>query len=377
LSVLGIAGTGFSIEGAPPLPMNLASHQAIDFRALFQPVAIASYSAALYSEGISVILTATVQPRLTPLVETASGFQTLGNTAVDFGSVELGSVSTRNFVLENRTATPMIAPAISVQGDGFALAGTSPGGTILNTGQNVPFAIEFRPAQAGSSDGSLQIGDRLYALHGDATAIPLPKPSLDLTNAGTVRIVFDAPARSPGSGSIVLSLRPLAAGATDGAIQFAAGGRSLNFTFAAGDRQLEFPYASGTTAGTVAFTVTLGKETAAGSVSIAAAPVTIVSVSGTRGANSIQLQITAIDNTRTVGPVTYTFYDASGNTVPPGALRVDSTADFAKFFQSSDAGGNFLLRSIFPVTGDTSRITAFEVEIGNTAGSTKTGRTNF
>ena len=46
------------------------------------------------------------------------------------------------------------------------------------------------------------------------------------------------------------------------------------------------------------------------------------------------------------------------------AGRVDET----------DAGGNFLLRSVFPVTGDAARVAAFEVSFTTPAGSATSGR---
>jgi hypothetical protein len=271
----------------------------------------------------------------------------------------------------------MVVSAVAVQGDGFALTGASPAGSILNTGQNAPFAIQFRPASAGSFSGSLLIGDRLYSLRGTASAIPFPKPSLDLTKDGVARVVFDAPARTAEEGTIALEFRPLATGATDPAIQFCSGGRSAVFAFVAGDSQVEIPYAIGTTAGSLSFTAKLGSQPATASVTVAPAAVKVIETSGTRSANAIELRITGIDNTRTVAAVTYTFYDSGGNIVPPGALRVDSAGDFARFFAASDSGGNFQLRSTFPVSGDAARISAFEVEIVNSAGSAKTGRRNF
>jgi hypothetical protein len=54
---------------------------------------------------------------------------------------------------------------------------------------------------------------------------------------------------------------------------------------------------------------------------------------------------------------------------------VDSTSDFTRFFQSSDAGGNFQLRAEFPVTGDPARIASFEITFTSPAGPTTSART--
>jgi hypothetical protein len=83
------------------------------------------------------------------------------------------------------------------------------------------------------------------------------------------------------------------------------------------------------------------------------------------------------DNTRTAGPLTFTFFDLAGNAVAPGAIRADATASFASYFQSSGLGGVFLLRAVFPVTGDPSQVGAFQAQIGNSAGTAPTARIVF
>src|SRR5439155_6595294 len=83
--VLAADGAGFTISGAPPLPFGLAVQAALEFTVTFRSVNIGSYSAALHSEGVSILLTATVLPRLTYTVEG----QPL--SAVSFGTTETGS----------------------------------------------------------------------------------------------------------------------------------------------------------------------------------------------------------------------------------------------------------------------------------------------
>ena len=74
--------------------------------------------------------------------------------------------------------------------------------------------------------------------------------------------------------------------------------------------------------------------------------------------------------------VAYTFYDTAGNALA-GTIAVDNSRDFAAFFAGSNAGGNFLLRAVFPVSGDASRIAAFEAQMTNSAGTATTGRVRF
>jgi hypothetical protein len=199
---------------------------------------------------------------------------------------------------------------------------------------------------------------------------------------GTVAVNLDAAAQTAGTGTLTLEFQPLAKGATDPAIQLGVVGRSLPFDVSVGDQSGHFPgldavaFQTGTTAGTLVFTATLAGATDRKSVNIPAAPVAVLSASGMRGAASIELDVTGYDNTRTAGAVTYTFYDPAGNAIV-SAMTVDYTNDFAAWFSGSNQGGNFLLRSVFPIAGDASRIVAFEVQIANSAGTATTGRVKF
>jgi hypothetical protein len=121
----------------------------------------------------------------------------------------------------------------------------------------------------------------------------------------------------------------------------------------------------------------LGAVTAQQTIAILPASVGITSVQGVRSAAGVQVQVTGFDNTHAAGPLTFTFFDAAGNAVSPGAIRADATASFATYFQHSGLGGVFLLTAVFPVTGDPSQIGAFQAQIANSAGSAQTARTVF
>jgi hypothetical protein len=75
--------------------------------------------------------------------------------------------------------------------------------------------------------------------------------------------------------------------------------------------------------------------------------------------------------------VAFTFFDSAGAAIAPGTIRIDVTPTFRQFYQSSDLGGEFLLRAVFPVTGDAGQIAAFEMSVSNSAGAATTARTQF
>src|ERR1035438_2690861 len=64
VDVLAVAGVGFTLT-APALPVGLAPQSSIDFTVAFHATGTGAYSASLHSDGIAILLTATVAPRLT------------------------------------------------------------------------------------------------------------------------------------------------------------------------------------------------------------------------------------------------------------------------------------------------------------------------
>jgi hypothetical protein len=233
--------------------------------------------------------------------------------------------------------------------------------------------IRFQPPGAGNWTGSLIVGERSYPLTGSVAAPGFPKPvvSVELAEAasarmGTVAVAFDAAAKASGTGKLTISMAP-----PDPAVA-----ESVEFSFAVGDTGIPaVPFQTGTTAGTLTIAVELGGVVERKSVAIPAAPVRLTEVSATRGAGTIEVRLVGFDNTRTAGTVVYTFYDAVGNALP--AIAVDNAADFARYFAGSNAGGWFVLRAVFPVSGDGSAIREFAVEMRNAAGNTATGRAAF
>ena len=385
LDVLAVNGTGFSLAAGPAMPATIGPRNAVDFKVVFLPAGTGNYNASLDSVGIAVLLTGTAPVELTCLL----GSLPLGAAPVDFGTVALGSAVTRHVILVNQTDLPLIVPAISVTGAGFALSGPTPSGVQLKPVVNGGFDVEFNPAAVGVAVGALEIGARSYILSGAGIAPVLPAPRLSLTLAqpqsaqqGSIAVNFDAASLAGGGGTVTLTFQPAVAGAADPAIAWASGGQTAAFTFSAGDTQGRFGaqtvalFQTGTTAGTLTILAQLGGLTDQQTVVIAPSVVGIATAQGLRSGGGVEVDLTGFDNTRTAGMVTFTFYDAAGNSIAPGAIQVDGTAAFAAYFQGS-AGGTFALNAVFPVSGDASRIQAFEASLTNSVGAAKTGRVAF
>jgi hypothetical protein len=377
LNVLAVAGVGFTLT-SPALPVGLAPQGAIDLSVVFRAADAGAYSAALRSEGIAILLTATVAPRLTYGIDPACATAFPGT--VDFGSVVRGSGAQCRVTIQNQTPLVLTIPAITVQGTDFALLGTAPSGQALAPRQGGEFTFVFTPRTTSLFQGSLTLGDRSYPLRGAGVDPPLPKPiiSPDFTRTGSARqvalmVYFDAPAQTSGTGTATLDF----IGPPDPTIAFASGGRRATFAIAPGDVQAVLLFQTGTTAGVLLFTAQIGSASDQRSVTIAPVPPDITTAQGVRSAGALEIRIVGFDNARSLGAISFTFYDAAGNPIAPGAMRIDVAADFARYFAGSGLGGVFLLRAIFPVTGDAALVASCEATLTNSAGSVKTQRTSF
>jgi hypothetical protein len=392
VAALAVLGTGFVLV-APPPPASLDPQASFDFVVSFQPPAAGSYSATLQAAGVSVLLTGSATPALTYQWIGPAGTQPL-NGPLYFGAVTLGSSAALRVSAVNQTGQPLLVPAIVVSGGDFALAGTSPSGTLLQPLDSAAFSIVFTPSQPAARSGSLAIGTHTFALSGTGQAPTLPKASLSLNLAqagsaqqGTIAVTLDSASPTAASGTIAMSFTPAAgipaAAAADPAIGFAAGGLTATFTVAAGDNRTYFgvqpsaPFATGTTAGTINFTLAFGGATAQQAVTVAPAAAGLTAVAATRQSGAITVQATGFDNTRSAGKLSFTFYDASGNPISPGAIAADATTGFASYFGTSGLGGVFALNAVFPVTGSPSQVAAFDFQISNSAGTTRSARTSF
>ena len=367
VTTLTISGAGFSLS-ATNLPVTLAPQAALDFTVSFRSPDTGTYSAALRSDGVSILLTATVLPSLT-----------LSGT-FDFGSVVRGTSVQQRFTLTNQTPQVLIVPAIAIKGTDFSFAGTLPSGQAYQPQQSGEFLVNYSPAASGPSQATLSVGGRSYTLTGLGIDPPLPKPFLTVdlkqvasAQQGLVIIRFDAPAKSSATGALNLDFR----GPSDPTVVFASGQRIATYPVAPGDTQVSIPFQTGTTAGTIIFTTQLGSSSDQLSVAIPASPAGIATAQGTRSASSVDVAVSGFDNTRTLGALSFTFYDAAGNALAPGTIRADATAQFSIYFSTSQVGGGFLFHAVFPVTGDTARIAACDVTLSNSAGSSKAPRIAF
>jgi hypothetical protein len=366
---MALAGQGFLFSGVLALPQTLAPNASFDFGINFQANAGGSYSAGMTLPGISLILTATVVPAL--LYSAPS--------TIDFGPVVRRSTATLHVTISNSSTISLAIPQLAVHAQVFTLANAPPGGFVLAPQQSTGFDLQFLPPIDGVFSGTLSAGDRTFTLAGTGIDPSLPKPLLSVQlpqtssgQQGSVVVAYDAASQVAGTGTLTLDFQ----GSSDPAVAFAAGGRTITFPVSLGDTQsAPVSFQTGTTAGALVFTVSLGSASDSRTVAIAPAAIALTAAEATRTTSSLTVRVTGFDNTRTAGPLAFTFYDRAGNAIAPAPIQ--TSADFSSYFQTSGLGGLFLLNAVFPVNGDPNQIGSFDVQMTNTAGVSKTARTSF
>jgi len=387
-----VEGDGFLKIFTSPVPAKLESGATLDFMVRFQPTAAVSYSANLSINNQITVLRGTGLPGATVSVQQGNALSVLswGGT-VDFGTIERDARATRRFLLENRNSVSLSVP-VGVTGESFRgpLGLASP--VSLKPRDSVVFDVEFAPPGTGPQKGALEVGGRTFQLLGTSLDPPLPKPQI-VFQPSTVRssqqvnlsVRLASVSRTSGSGQVRIDFLPGVPGAAnDSAIQFlATGSRAASFTVSPGEDVVRFEgrpeitFQTGTTAGSLVFTVQLGIFTERATLAVAPAPIAISSTRATRSTKSLEVQLTGFDNAHSVSQLAFTFFDQAGAQVEPGRISLDASAEFRRYFDTTEVGGMFTLRAVFPVTGDAAQILAVEVEITSALGTTHSGRVRF
>jgi P pilus assembly chaperone PapD len=363
LTSLSIMGASFRFSAQPSLPYIIAPASFVDFKVMFSPTGLGTYSANLLVNTISVTLRGTA---------VASAVLMLGQTVlaagatIDFGQTEPGTSVSLTLTLSNPSPASVAVSSIAVTGPDFSAPVGVSAPLTLSPGQSVPFTIRFAPSVAHSSQGILSVDQRSFNLVGLAVNPPLPKASIQFDTSGgisarqaKVSIQLASASRVAGTGTLTLEFRSSVQGATDDpAIQFLSGPKLIaTVTIAAGDSIAKFgssadlAFQTGTTAGTILFTLKLPNDTVEATFAIPAAAVYFDITTATRRVSDLDVSLIGFDNTHSASQLAFTFYDSSGRVLLPGVIRVDATPDFKRYFDSNVAAGSFALRATFPVTG--------------------------
>jgi hypothetical protein len=389
---LNVAGYRFTFANLPKLPLELAAGASVDFTVRFQPLDPGTYSAYLNINGVRyTVILGTAAVGVSVVLEAGGSSAVLiGGEKIDFGTVAPGSSSIQRLTLVNPGTQQLTIQTLTVTGRAFRGSIGAQPPLQLEPGQTVSFEIVFEPQVAGFEQGTLQVNQRSFTLWGAAQEPVFPKPeiiiepqTLKAGQQAKLSIRFASASQSSGSGELSMEFTPSVPGkANDPAVQFlASGGRSVTFSVAATEDTARFAgrpeveFQTGTTAGTVVFTARLGSFSEQATVIIPPTPIIVDSARSLRSATSIEVEVTGFDTSRSASGLSFTFYDGAGNVVAPGKIHADIETAFCQYFAATDFGGIFTLRAVFPVFGNVLKIVAFEAELANSFGTTRTVRT--
>lgn len=403
LTVLSAAGVGFSIPEPPKLPKTIPAGGALDFTVHFAPTGTGFYSAILTADGISVILVGTEAAGSatgTVYLAQPDGSRTPINPGdtVDFGTIPRQATAERDFLIVNQTTAPLTILNVALAGSYFALADGGVLPITLAPTAFVTIRVVFEPQYAGTFHATVRIQHQDYFLTGMASnefpqpGISFDSPSLQSGQQGRLFVYLPSPSPVSGEGTVTLAFVPAVPGVVDdpGVVFLnpsnANNARSVTFTVAQGDIAAKFggaamepgaDFQTGTTAGDLVFTAQLPNGTDQKRLTIARSAMGVDTIAATRVTAGLNVSINAFDNTRTASQFSFTFYDAAGSPIAPGAIGVDLTTQFKAYFATAQFGGVFSLHAVFPVTGDSSQIDSVSAVLTNAAGKTNVSKTKF
>jgi hypothetical protein len=395
-----VSGFGFTITAVngttpysiPPAPSPL---NFLAFTVQFTGSLVASYSASLQVAGISTILLATVvpAPSLT-IFPPCTGNNSTG--AIQFGSLQNGTVHLCNLSVQNSNAQPLVISKISVTG-AFQGSNIQTLPVTLAPGQATTFVIQVTPSCGTTAiQGALVVNTRSYPITGSGLDPLLPKPSITFDaqtfasgEQHALTMTLPSPAVCAVNGLVNLTFVPKVNGAVsdDAAVEFLAGStRTLPFRTSANSTQVSINgqssamFQTGTTAGKITFTLSQAQINGDPTTSVVIPPATI-SLEGATASNQrtgeLDVAVEAYDNTYSAGSMSFTFFDSSGKMIG-SPMNADFTSQFKSYFvQQQNTGSAFLMRVSFPVGGNQALVGTVMATLTNAAGQVQTGSLTF
>ncbi len=255
VSQVSASGTGYSVSGVT-LPFTLAAGASKSFNVVFAPTTAGTPTGTLTvtsdasNPSLQVSLTGTA---------TSAGAIAANPTSLSFGSVQVGSSSTKSEMLSNTGGSAISVSQVAVTGTGYGISGVTVPFTI-NAGQSFTFSVSFTPQTAGNPTGSISVVSNAsntlspIALSGTGTAVGTFGVAPTSFGFGSVTVgqskSMTATLSATGSSVTVNS-------ASVSSSEFAITGPALPRTIAAGQTAtftITFsPQASGSASATVSF----------------------------------------------------------------------------------------------------------------------------
>ncbi len=274
---------------------------------------------------------------------------------------------------------------------GLAVAGS---GDLTGTPQQAGnFSFTVQVTDAGNATASLPFS-LTVGLDGmpavaitdlPDTASPLQQPQFNVKLNQAYSI--------PLSGRVSLSFAPDAAVPIDDpAIQFSAGGRTLDFTIPAGATQATFASTAALQTGSEAGTITVTAGLQAGgvdatpspapshSIKIARSTPVIRSVKLVKTSSGFEVWITGYSPSRELTKANFTFNPATGSDLQTTQLELPLADSAKQWFQDSASnpfGSQFTIVQPFTIQGNANAVTSVSVTLSNAQGASAPGTASF
>ncbi|MFB3825210.1 MAG: choice-of-anchor D domain-containing protein [Bryobacteraceae bacterium] len=383
IQALNISGTGFSIVEAPFTPLTMTAGSNFTLKIQFAPTQPGKSAGRLRigSDNFEVEGNALGANLVYSYASGAASTTVQSSGTVVLPSAAVGLNSSVKFTVKNDGTAPTDVFSINVTGATtvFALSDVPALPRRIGAGESVTFTVTFAPAALGSATGTLRIDTQTFTLSGVGNA-PAALPSYTFQGATGTQEPMQQPAIGlsladayglPLVGTLTLTFTSDVF-ASDPAVQFASGGRTVAFTIPAGSKQAVFPNGAtqmrvqtGTVAGTITLTpsfstqggIDLTPQTPPSlSLTVAqSAPRLLNVVVSAKTSNSFTLLVTGYATGRAITQMDFQFTGVSGEEIATSRLSLSVEPTFTAWYQSSASlayGSQFTATVPFTLSGD-------------------------
>jgi P pilus assembly chaperone PapD len=185
ISQATITGAGFSLSGLS-LPQTLTPGQSGSFNVQYAPKA-----AGAVSGSVSILSNAPNSPATVALSGTgvaAANTISVNPSSLSFGSVTDGSSTAQGFTVTNTGNSNVAISGMTATGAGYSIV-SGAGAVTLSPNQSTSVSVQFAPAVAGSSNGSVSI---LSNATGSASSVSLSGTGVAPTVSHSVALNWGA-----------------------------------------------------------------------------------------------------------------------------------------------------------------------------------------
>ena len=389
ITTISVQGAGFALTDLPFLPLTLAPGSSVTFTVTFSPTQPGRFSGRLrigadsfdvagnglgatlaYAYAIGSAVT-NVQP----------------NGTIVFTPAPVGRTNSLEFVISNTGTAGTVVYSISLGAANipFSLVELPALPASIPAGGSIKFKIEFAPTSVGVATATLKIDTQSFTLSGSGGP-PDPLPGYRfIAPSGpqqpmqqiSVGLALEAPYPLALTGTLTLAFNSDVF-SNDPAVQFAAGGRTVNFTIPANTTRAVFPNNStevrlqtGTVAGTITLTPSFATEgginltpTNPPSLSLTVpqgAPHLLSVALSSKGSNTLTLLVSGYATSRSVTQMEFQFTPVEGETLGTAKLTLNAEPSFLAWYQSNQSqqyGSLFTATVPFTLQGDVKNVSS-------------------